>query len=885
MKWHSFVEKVAPLGSKRRNLYDRAILKVRGLGLPKLFKKIFSAWKLYRKDGLKVLLREVRKEIRANIYGIYYNKRYRKSVKELIHTFQTVHQLSTMGKNKKKCACTIVSKNYLAHAITLLKSFKQHNPDWDFKILLCDILEGVDSLEIFLTLYDYIVPFYAITNIIKIPKLEEMLFKYNVLEMNTAIKPFFLEYLLATGYDKVIYFDPDILVLNNISELDELLNTYNIILTPHICQSLPDDNMKPSDLDILKAGIYNLGFIGIKNSDETRKFLKWWQEKLLNGCFMNVSEGYHVDQKWLDFAPVFFTGVYVLRDKKYNIAYWNLHERNVYQKDGEFYLDNDKIVFFHFSGFDPTNHSIISKHQNRFYLSDFPNLKPLFEFYRRQLLNNGFIYFKNKPYYFDKFAGTNIRIPKELRKLHKEIFGKWQNLNPWNPEHAEKIVSYANSEYCSGVTRLWYEIYNERLDVQMAYPNICSSEKSREGFREWVKNSGSQEHNLHSVFINKENIGKYVYMNGFGVNLFGYFTNVVGVGQSARYILKAIKRTGIPYTIYNIVSKHHKLISQDELQELEKYFSDENIYKTNILFINADQTPNIFKHYSSKLKGKYNIGVWWWELEDYFPFTNSFELVDEVWVFSDFIYKTVKKYSDKPVIKLPFYFEPDWNELTPPHIVRKKLGIRDSDLVFIYSFDYLSCFERKNPDGVVKAFIEAFGTDRDDVKLIIKSIHHEYFPEKDKYLRKLVNQSKNIIYLTGEMSRNNYISLLNAADCFVSLHRSEGLGQNILEAMYLGKCVICTEYGGNTDFTTNKNSLLVDFEYTPIKEDFGPYKKGVLWADPDISQCAEYMRQVYEDRERVVELGLKAAEDVRKMIYLAPKEIAKRLKEILERDT
>ncbi|MEM3846552.1 MAG: hypothetical protein QXU98_12730, partial [Candidatus Parvarchaeota archaeon] len=290
LKYYKIRDALLPPQSKRRK--SISIIKNEGIRvfLHKAYRKILL-WFKNKKEHKKY-----------SFLALMYKKQSKKKIQKKV---EFIYQSST---DNRLVACTIVSKNYLSQSLTLADSFKKHNPNWDFKILLCDMLEDKDDLNLMLLLNSkdlFLIPIYELENYLDMPLLEEMLFKYNVLEINTAIKPFFLEYLLKKGYEKIIYLDPDILILDKFDEIDNLLDKYNIILTPHIRESFPNDGKSQTDLNILLAGIYNLGFIAVNSSEETRKFLKWWQLKLEDGCFVDIHNGMHVDQKWIDLTPIF----------------------------------------------------------------------------------------------------------------------------------------------------------------------------------------------------------------------------------------------------------------------------------------------------------------------------------------------------------------------------------------------------------------------------------------------------------------------------------------------------------------------------------------------------------------------------------------------------
>ncbi|MGC9124026.1 MAG: glycosyltransferase [Thermoplasmata archaeon] len=849
----------------------------------------FKAVKIIKTEGFYAFLKKLYKKLlfefnklQFKLKRVYSLKTNKNGKHNYFESFADKYKIPTvtLSNEGKIVACTIVSKNYLSFAFTLMESFKEKHPEYDFKILLCDMWENLEDLELFLRNIDNIIPIYSLKMELNMSYLllEEMLFKYNVLEMNTAIKPFFLEYLLKLGYEKVIYFDPDILVLHRIDEIFDLLDNYNIVLTPHILTSLPDDGKKPDDLNILKSGLYNLGFIAIKKSIETLKFLRWWQEKLKDYCFMKVEEGLHVDQKWIDFVPIFFKEVYILKDKTYNVAYWNLHERKINIINDTLTIDGEPIKFFHFSGFSVDNESSISKHQNRFTLKDLKELNNLFILYRNKLIRNGYYYFLQKKYYFDYFPSTSISIPKEIRStIYKEIFSK--NLNPFNVEHVVDTLKIINQEIFPGVTRLAYSIYNLRTDLKIAFPNIENSSINRNMYVNWFKTQGKKEHNLHDVYVEQKNdYEKYIGSREFGVNLYGYFKYALGLSESVRSLRDTILESGIPFSLYNITSEHHPEIPDN----IEEFFSTLNPYKLNIIHVNADQLPYVYQNLgASRFKNKYNVGIWYWEIEDYFPFTKSFEYIDELWVFSEFLYKIFSSLTDKPVKNIKYNFKLSAKYIIDPKVIRKKYNISEEDIVFYFSFDFHSSFERKNPDGVIKAFLIAFNDKLKykNVKLIVKSINARYYPDKFKYLIELAKNDNRIIYIDTVLTKEEQLSLINASDCFISLHRSEGLGLGILEAMYLGKCVIATNYGGNVGYTAEDNSLLVNYKLIEIKEEFGPYSGG-HWAEPDLEQAAYFMRWVYENRDKAKALGEKAKRDIINYQKQSKLEIVKNILEI-----
>jgi len=785
----------------------------------------------------------------------------------------------------EKVACTIVAKNYLPMALVLRDSFKATNPEWDFKILLCDLFDSqTDIRDILSHCKNELIPISSLLDQLDFD-LFDMAIKYNVIELNTAIKPFFLNSLFQKGYKKVVYFDPDILVLDKLDELDHLLDTNSIVLTPHITDPIPEDNKKPNDLDILKAGSFNLGFLGLKRSNDSQQFLLWWQERLSKYCFMQVNEGMHVDQNWVNFVPCFFDSVHVIRNKSYNVAYWNLHERQVSLDENTFYVGNDKLKFFHFSGFQIDDLGSISKHQSRHTLDNYPDLEELFKRYKNLLLRYQVYEFQDKKYSFNKLIPVNIKIPSHLRALYLSLPSSKKRSNYYS--QCISLIDYANEKLFvkPDITRLEYEIYKSRNDVKMAFPDIENNLISREHFCHWIQSSGSKEYSMNKVFSNGNDNIRHITERPFGINFFGYFNNIFGVAEIARAVFTPLLYTGTPFLLCPVNTNYHYKLPEGfrDFNHMQKFFSAANPYSINLLMINADQIPNIWKHFGKEnFSDTYNIACWFWEIEDFFPFPDAINLVDEIWGFSDFCCNIYKKFASKPVIKITYPFHQSWKTLIPSPEVRRIFDVPDSSVVFIFTFDFHSCFERKNPIGLIKAFLNAFPVGDEDVILIIKSIHAEKFLNEALELHEACKVDNRIRWINQSMTKEEIISLINACDCFVSLHRSEGFGIGLAEAMFLGKSTIATAYGGNIDFMNDENSLLVPYTMIPIEKEFGPYKRGYFWAEPDYNEASKIMKLLSRDKDLRMKIGTKASDDIKTQLNpnKTADEILRRISEI-----
>jgi hypothetical protein len=352
----------------------------------------------------------------------------------VIATETTSQEIATM----EKCnACTIVSENYLPFARNLARSFLSHHPDRDFHILVVD----ENRPETYSGSHPY-----RIWNVdqLAIPKFREMAFQYDIVELNTAVKPFFLDWLCEKfGYHKLLYIDPDMMVFHPLVKLDMLLDEHSIVLTPHVLDSSASDGLLPARQFLLN-GIYNLGFLGIQRDANSKAMLEWWKRKLADMCFLDYPEGLAVDQRWMDFTPALFDGVHILKDPGFNMAFWNMHERSLVEKDGICLVNGqDPLCLYHFSSFKMAEPEFIQPSKGS-RLADRPDLKPVYENYFRGVREAGYDEYRDRRYAYSQFDDGVPILPFQ-RRLFFRLQGKgYFEGDPFQPggEHSfQKFLS------------------------------------------------------------------------------------------------------------------------------------------------------------------------------------------------------------------------------------------------------------------------------------------------------------------------------------------------------------------------------------------------------------------------------------------------------------
>lgn len=282
-----------------------------------------------------------------------------------------------------KIILTTCSLNHIAQAKSLGDSVLQYAPDYQLVIGLVDKLDGRIPAE-------YYAPHRLIeAHELNIPYFDEMCRRYNVLELNCALKSFFTAHVLKQfAPDTFIFLDSDMLLFDVLKVVEEELAGTSILLTPHILTPFPGDNNNPKEKDILKTGMFNAGFYALRNDDTAKAFINWWKGRMRDQCFERPREGLNVDQKWLNFVPFYFPNVKVLRHPGCNTAYWNLHERNMEKKGNSFTVNKEPLIFYHFSGYSLKHPDKISRHQTRFTMDTNLAVKDLFSQYRDILIKN-----------------------------------------------------------------------------------------------------------------------------------------------------------------------------------------------------------------------------------------------------------------------------------------------------------------------------------------------------------------------------------------------------------------------------------------------------------------------------------------------------------------
>lgn len=336
-----------------------------------------------------------------------------------------------------------------------------------------------------------------------------------------------------------------------------------------------------------------------------------------------------------------------------------------------------------------------------------------------------------------------------------------------------------------------------------------------------------------------------------GVDIVGFFKAETGLGEAARLLANALRAADYPVSTINVttgVARNNNPFKVD----------DQWKYDHLIMAVNSSETPlimNIAK--PPNVEQRYVIGQWFWETDKFPPSMRiGYSRVNEIWAPTKFITSSIANYAPQRVTvnTMPL---PLLQPLFDPEISKVDIGVDPSRYVFLFTFSFYSVFGRKNPLATINSFKKAFKNEEGPV-LVIKSINGNVFSGHLATMKQAAADRTDIKFIDDHLDVDKLGSLLNIADCYVSLHRSEGLGLTISESMALGKPVIATNYSGNTDFMDENTSILIPWQYTTAGRGCEPYPEDTQWAEADVDAAVEAMRYVYNNQDKAKLMGQRA---------------------------
>lgn len=748
--------------------------------------------------------------------------------------------------------CTVIYPNELRHAAVLANSFLGFHPEASFGVLIFD--GAADQAAIpnakLLTLSD-----------LGLEAGEEwrlpMLLSTGALR--TYLEPALIEVLLRTYGRPVACFSAFTQILASLSGvLDEVRTTNTIVATEPIQNEWGDGGRS---------------FIGVPGGSGS--LVREWFERSRQAA--TASEGTLEDL--LDTVPH-----RLVQQPGFAVHYSNLKPASLTRITGGYQINGRPLVSFDFRGYDPDKPHLLSQYlgpEPRILLSEFPVVAELCDAYRRQLLDAPYVPDSSGRRRFE-FLPSGLPIDARMLRVYREGLAKSRSIraieppSPFGPGGEDGFVKWLNEpidQAGKGVTRYMMAVREDRPDVKAAFPDPLKGDAA--AFRHWYLAYGAQELNLPAALLPPSRSRSTT--ASAPVNVAGYFRAELGLGTAARSLVAALEAAHVPINTVTFDATVNRLAHAF----IDRAVKDGGV-DINIVCINPDRIAAFAEQAGPEFwHNRYTIGVWFWEVEDFPVWSHhAFNHVDEIWVASEFMRQTFRKVSPKPVFKFPL---PVLAPTIDPSLTRADLKLPEQ-FIFLFTFDFLSVLERKNPLGLVEAFGKAFQPS-EGPRLVIKTINGDKRITEMEKLKYAIRGRPDIVLRDGYLGAIENATLTALSDCYVSLHRSEGFGLTIAEAMALGKPAIATAYSGNLEFMTPENSYLCPSSRSEVGPECEPYPAESYWSDPDLVAAAGLLRHVYTHQDEALAVGERAASDLRSSHSpaLAGKIITDRLSVIRER--
>ena len=667
--------------------------------------------------------------------------------------------------------------------------------------------------------------------------------------LSPAVVPSAILHALRTE-STVVYVAPTVHLLAPLDEFAALAD-HRLALVDRPRAGAPDDGMHPTEVDLVRAGGYSPSIIAATR--DAVAALEWWRDTaaaaLLRGETYDLPRlldrlahrfGAATPPQPGRFADWYSLGVDRPRDDGVTVT-----------------VGEHALVSVDLDGRDARHpHRLDARRPlpHRVTLSELPTLSATLES-RPDMRAD------------DDLPALAIDVPfdqimRDAYSAHLRESLEQETEAPPNPydNPAEFIAWLQASDFpgTSSPSRYLRQLYLSRPDLSRAFLEVPGHDTAR--FFAWTHDHGRAEVPIPPVLLPPQRedppARAVIRPRSAGVNLAGFVDEVLGIGEVARRIGASLSEVGTPYVTVPH-TRGARQSSGDTPQSAARY-------DVNVVCINPDSLASFAQRAGDDFfSSRYTIGVWFWETAVLPPaFGWAFDLVDEVWCASDFVVDAVAAgaHERAPVWKFPLAIVAP---AVDPAIDRKRFGLPADRFMFVVSFDYLSVVERKNPLGAIAAFRRAFATG-DGAILVVKSINGHLRADDHARVRYAARGREDIVVIDERLAASANASLLAAADCVVSLHRSEGFGLNLADALALGRPVIATAYGGNLEFMADLDEWLVPYKLIDVGEGHHPYPSEAQWADPDLDTAAAFMRSIFDDpahaRDRAERAGRELTE-------------------------
>jgi glycosyltransferase involved in cell wall biosynthesis len=696
--------------------------------------------------------------------------------------------------------------------------------------------------------------------------------------LQLALLPHLLRVVLATGEGSALFIADGQRVLGPLSALLGAMSDHEFVLVAR-ARSVARATVA---LEASGEGAFSRRLLGLRAGVSSSALLDAWPSYF---AITDDDDGAGAARAWMDSIPALVEDVAVLRDHGYGLDPWSLAGTQVSGEVDALEVDGLPARVLDFSQLDPDDPQSWFDGAGRVRINS--ALAQLAERQAEDLRNLGWTSTVSSESSFGQLQ-DGLRLTGTVRSLLVDaIIGGAVTSSPYHELGRTQFYRYLNEPdgrgRAFGLSRLHMAIWERRPELQSAYPHIEGPDGS--GFAGWLCVYAAEQEGLVPELLPPT--PELAYRDAdphahkvaprLGVNTVGFFTSELGVGEVARLLVSGLDARGIPALP---ISGHLAPPSRQGASFAHGKI-DDAAYPINIICINGDGIP-VFAREAGRsfFEGRHTIAVWWWEVgRPPASWTGAYDFVDEVWVASQYVYDAIAPTSPVPVVRITLPLPmPEVAERT-----RAELGLPDG-FVFLYVHDYHSVFARKHPIGLIEAFCKAFPPGS-GAKLVLKSINASTRAHDHERAMCAAERHPDITLIDGYVSGVEKNAMIAKSDCYISLHRSEGFGLTLAEAMLMGKPVIATRFGGNMEYMSDETSYLVDYEPVAVGEGVYPYPPDGVWADPDLDQAAALMRHVFHEPAEAQAKGRLAREEMmaRHSPAAAGAVIERRLRLIAER--
>lgn len=759
----------------------------------------------------------------------------------------------------KKCAgFTVVHYDFIPYAEVLARSFIRQHPDAHFYIVVLDYSLRVKKSDI--------------SGITYLTSEDLMRFVPDYLHLALALGREHLTYFvqpriaekLAGNYQTLFCIEPKVKIYSPLAEMIDLLDQSEVSVVPRRLTPFSHDGLSPSQEELLKPGFYSSGLIGI--NCESARFIDWWKSETT----VKEQLAYRTHFGFLEPAISFFN-MSICNSPNYGLAYWNIDERNLRVENKVWKIGDSDLVYANYDEFDFRYPYWVSNNVGsnpRIRISSDDTLRLFYSSYSEEVKefqrSVPSLPSKNPR---DDFYEWDVLIPgvKITAGIRHVFRSEWINSKetggivpptPFAVNQLNRFVEWLEENSVLSVTpmqRFVLAVLIDRQDLQgiflhegvLDYPRI----------KRWITAHGRYENPVTWLMTLKAPPMESIADKGRspkGVDVIGSLNSEHGLGEAGRLLVEALRTTEekvstISFSPFGIPGRHD--FSAD----------NQSRNKLTVVALNPEQFPGLWKGLGNSLRsGRYVIGQWFWELEVAPPwYQKAFQarIVDELWAPTRFIEDMLRSCAPHD-INIRYMPLPLVEPICQPDFSLSTVGLQEK-FSFLFTFDFNSVMKRKNPNGVIEAFKRAFSPN-EGPQLIIKSINGHLNAREFEKLRWACDGRNDIVLVDRHLSSKENASLMAATDCYVSLHRAEGLGLTIAEAILLEKPVIATAYSGNMDFMNEDSGLLVPWEYVAVGHEANAYPAHAQWAEPDIDVASNHMRWVFENQLEAQVLGKQA---------------------------